>query len=165
MLDVIEHVRDDRAFVTDVVDRFLAPGGRMVVSVPAYMALFTSHDRDLKHFRRYSPRQGRKLLADSGLTVLAEGGLFHSLLPVRAGQALAESFRRPTVQDTPAGVGHWRGGRLTSTALDRLLRADASASLYLGTKCIVAPGLSYWAICSGTRAAQSSPGVGTASLA
>jgi hypothetical protein len=173
MLDVIEHVEHDRAFVRHVVDSFLAPGGRVVVSVPAYMALYTNHDRDLQHYRRYSPRQGRQLLADTGLTVQAEGGLFHSLLPIRAGQALAESFGKPRGHDTPVGVGHWKAGWLASTAIDRLLRLDASASLFLGTRRIVAPGLSYWAVCCRTPGATredlkgraQSSDVGTRSLA
>ncbi len=55
MLDVIEHVEDDVGFVRDVVDGSLAPGGWVLVSVPAYQSLFSSHDRALKHFRRYAP--------------------------------------------------------------------------------------------------------------
>jgi hypothetical protein len=63
---------------------------------------------------------------------------------------------------------------LASTAIDRVLRLDASASLFLGTRRIVAPGLSYWAVCGRAPGAtpenlegraQSSPGVGTGSLA
>jgi hypothetical protein len=172
LLDVIEHVEDDRAFVGDIVDNFLAPDGRVIISVPAYMMLYTSHDSSLQHYRRYSPRQGRRLLREAGLSVLAEGGLFHSLLPIRAGQALVENRRQ--VPDTKVGVGAWKGGPLTSAWLERVLRADASASLFLGTRGVVVPGLSYWAVCrqpqgvrsdgAGTTPSESDAVVGIGSL-
>src|ERR1051326_8261960 len=44
MLDVLEHVADDRAFLRDFVNRRLRSGGRVLISVPAHQALFTQHD-------------------------------------------------------------------------------------------------------------------------
>ena len=49
MLDVIEHVEDDRGFVDATVGDLLSEGGIVLVSVPAYDALFSSHDRALRH--------------------------------------------------------------------------------------------------------------------
>ncbi len=80
MLDVIEHVEDDVAFVRDVVSHSLAARGWVLVSVPAYQRLFSDHDRALKHYRRYSPRALRLTLESAGLSVVARGGLFHALV-------------------------------------------------------------------------------------
>ena len=50
--DVIEHVEDDRRAVSELV-RVCRPGGSVFVTVPAYMSLWSDHDRVNQHFRRY----------------------------------------------------------------------------------------------------------------
>ncbi len=146
MLDVVEHVEDDVAFVRDVVEGSLAPGGWVLVSVPAYQALYCAHDRALRHFRRYSPAALAAVLGEAGLTVVAHGGLFHGLLPVRALQVLRERVRPPA--RTEVGVGAWEGGALLTRLMAGALDADARVSLALGARHLPAlPGLSTWALC------------------
>jgi hypothetical protein len=146
MLDVVEHVEDDLGFVGATLGDRLVEGGWVLVSVPAYQSLFTLHDTWLKHYRRYSPRECRDMLESAGLVVEAEGGLFHSLLPIRGLSAAKERVRRPT--DTDHGIGGWNGGALATKAVTALLDADASMSLWFGTRAHrVVPGLSYWAFC------------------
>jgi SAM-dependent methyltransferase len=58
LFDVLEHVEEDEATL-EVVRRHLAPGGRAVITVPAYQTLFGPHDVALHHKRRY----GRAVLA------------------------------------------------------------------------------------------------------
>src|SRR4051812_36111010 len=67
MLDVIEHVPDDHAFLGGILASSLAPGGLVLVSVPAWQGFFSPHDTALRHYRRYSPRACRELLVDEGL--------------------------------------------------------------------------------------------------
>jgi hypothetical protein len=149
MLDVIEHVQDDVAFVREVVEESLAPGGWVLVSVPAYQSLFSSHDQALKHFRRYSPGGIRTVLEASGLTAVMRGGLFHGLLAVRGAQVLRERFR--PVTDTPTGIGAWEGGARLTKALTAVLDTEARVSLALGTRNLrPLPGLSTWALCRRT---------------
>nr|MDO8084624.1 class I SAM-dependent methyltransferase [Candidatus Sigynarchaeum springense] len=50
--DVFEHVKDDKMAMREV-DRVLKEGGLMIFTVPAYQALYSSHDRVLQHERRY----------------------------------------------------------------------------------------------------------------
>lgn len=52
-LDVIEHVADDAAALREAY-RVLRPGGVLLVTVPAFMALWRSHDELYGHHRRYS---------------------------------------------------------------------------------------------------------------
>jgi len=52
-INVIEHVEDDRAALANIA-RALRPGGEAAVLVPAHPFLYSSLDRGLSHFRRYS---------------------------------------------------------------------------------------------------------------
>jgi SAM-dependent methyltransferase len=148
MLDVIEHIEDDQEFVEGVAGDLLADGGVLLLSVPAYQRLFSSHDRALRHCRRYSPASCRRLLEKSGLTVRLEGGLFHSLLPVRVGQVAVERVRP---LDMSEGIGNWQAGKLATSVVTRALTADTRLSLAMSRRQWSLPGLSYWALAARTQ--------------
>ena len=59
LLNVIEHVADDRAFLDELLRDSLDANGLVVVSVPAWDLLYGQSDLALKHFRRYQPAQCR----------------------------------------------------------------------------------------------------------
>lgn len=145
MLDVIEHVENDAEFVTKTVHDLLVPGGALLVSVPAYQVLFSSHDRTLHHYRRYSPTRCRQLLEQAGLAVLSDGGLFHALLPVRLGQLLLERVR--PIKSLSNGIGDWQAGKTATRALTRALIAEGRLSLAVSRGPRSLPGLTYWALC------------------
>jgi SAM-dependent methyltransferase len=52
LTDVLEHVRDDRRLLADVVHA-CRPGTWFVLTVPADMSLWSEHDVALGHYRRY----------------------------------------------------------------------------------------------------------------
>lgn len=56
MFDVLEHIPDDQGAL-EVLRRKLAPGGRMIVTVPAMPWLWSSHDVAHHHQRRYTRQQ------------------------------------------------------------------------------------------------------------
>ena len=60
LMDVLEHVEDDRAVFEPLV-RSLQPGAIMLVTVPADMRLWSAHDEGLLHFRRYDESMLRTL--------------------------------------------------------------------------------------------------------
>ncbi len=62
-LDVLEHIEADAAAVNEMA-RVLRPGGTLVVTVPASMALWSDWDVGLHHFRRYSRAGLKALFAD-----------------------------------------------------------------------------------------------------
>jgi methyltransferase family protein len=145
MLDIIEHVEDDRVFVTDVVNTCMKDESWALVSVPAYQCLYTSHDTALRHFRRYSPQTCAQVLHQAGLDVQIHGGLFHSLLAARSVQKVREHVWGP--RDSH-GVGAWEGGPFLTRAVTAALDVEAKMSLGLGTRAAgVLPGLTYWAFC------------------
>jgi len=52
-LNVLEHIEDDRE-VLEKIYRKLKPGGVLLIYVPAFQILFSSMDRKVGHFRRYT---------------------------------------------------------------------------------------------------------------
>ena len=157
LLDVIEHVADDRIFLSSAVARHLETDGVVLISVPAWMSLFTQHDVFLGHQRRYRPAEMRRLIDAAGLRPIASGGLFHGPLLVRAGQKLNELRRgvrsRPGedtngVTTANSGTGHWNKGPVVTGAASLALRLDNRVSLALARAGVALPGLSLWALCA-----------------
>jgi 2-polyprenyl-3-methyl-5-hydroxy-6-metoxy-1,4-benzoquinol methylase len=157
LLDVVEHVPEDRAFLRGLVAERLAPGAIAVISVPAWPLLYSRHDLALGHYRRYTPKALRALVADAGLELLAHGNLFGSLLPARAlGKALEvargrravppEDGTAPAALGDAIGVGRWSGGRPLTRAIEAALACDAALSRAAARAALPLPGLSTWAI-------------------
>jgi 2-polyprenyl-3-methyl-5-hydroxy-6-metoxy-1,4-benzoquinol methylase len=67
-LNVLEHVDDDSGSLV-AIRGMLAPGGRLVLLVPALPALYGTIDRALGHHRRYKRAGLAALLAAAGFTV------------------------------------------------------------------------------------------------
>ncbi len=65
-LNVLEHVEDDGAAIRALAS-VLVPGGRIVLLVPAFQALYGPIDRNLGHQRRYTRGAIRALAANNGL--------------------------------------------------------------------------------------------------
>lgn len=147
LLDVAEHVLDDRAFVADIVEHCLAPGGVLLFSVPAWSALMSSHDVALGHYRRYGARQARDLLRMSGLDIVRSGGLFYSLLLPRAASVLLERLSGRT-REPAARKLEWTAGRILEELVGGALFADGLVSRFAGRLGIQIPGLSWWALCT-----------------
>jgi SAM-dependent methyltransferase len=103
-LDVIEHTPDDRASLGEL-RRVTRPGGLLLVTVPAYQALWSAHDEANLHYRRYGRRQLRAVAADSGWDVVADTHFNALLLPpaavVRVAQRLSRRPRRSDLDLTP----------------------------------------------------------------
>jgi len=67
-LNVLEHVRSDDAAILGMAS-VLPSGGRIVLIVPAFPALFGPIDRNLGHYRRYTRGAVARLARDGGLRV------------------------------------------------------------------------------------------------
>jgi SAM-dependent methyltransferase len=155
LLDVIEHVPDDRAFLRELLAANLGAGGAVLVSVPAWPALFSSHDEALKHYRRYTPAACRAVLGEVGLRVTRSGGVFHSLLAPRLLAVTGERLRRRLggKPPPPTNLGQWEGGRAVSAVVERALALDNGLSRLAARVGGSLPGLSFWALCERTASA------------
>ena len=78
VLDVVEHIADDVGALRAMA-QCLAPGGHILIAVPAHRWMWSAHDVVNHHQRRYSKATLDKAIADAGLT---HNGLrwFNSLL-------------------------------------------------------------------------------------
>ena len=81
-LDVIEHVADDRVALAEL-HRVCRPGGFMLVTVPAYQALWSRHDEANHHYRRYSRGSLRGAATGAGWAIVRTSS-FNSVLLVPA---------------------------------------------------------------------------------
>jgi hypothetical protein len=148
LLDVLEHVENDFAFLDALVRENTHAGSIVLVSVPAWNALFTAHDTQLKHFRPYSPESAASLLERCGLAIEERGGLFHSLLAPRGASKLVEVARAalglPAVAPPSAA---WQGGALQTKLVSAALAVDNRASHVAARYGVQVPGLSWWARC------------------
>jgi SAM-dependent methyltransferase len=68
MFDVIEHVPDDVSLLSDAFG-LLAPGGALLVTVPAHMSMWSYFDEASNHCRRYELEELRSRLQDAGFAV------------------------------------------------------------------------------------------------
>lgn len=69
-LDVVEHFEDDSGFVAKI-ERHLAPGGKVVLKVPAQSRLYGEIDRASGHYRRYDEETLRSLMESRGFRTLS----------------------------------------------------------------------------------------------
>jgi SAM-dependent methyltransferase len=65
--EVLEHLADDAGALADWV-RYVAPGGHLMLSVPAFQDRFGPMDTRVGHYRRYEPAGLAGLLTAAGLT-------------------------------------------------------------------------------------------------
>lgn len=88
LLDVLEHVEADRAAL-ETIARKLKPGGRILLTVPAFPWMWSAHDVVNHHHRRYTKATLGAVIAGAGLK-LEYMSWFNSLLfPLAAAARLA----------------------------------------------------------------------------
>lgn len=88
--DVIEHVESEPTVLAEL-RRVLAPGGRLLVSVPAYQWAWSDHDVANGHFRRYTRPRAVTALTTAGFEVRRATYMFAAVFPMFA---LERLFRR-----------------------------------------------------------------------
>lgn len=69
LFDVLEHVHDDVGALK-ALHQLLTPAGRLLVTVPACPSLWSQHDVDLHHHRRYVQSALIDTIKSSGLQVV-----------------------------------------------------------------------------------------------
>jgi SAM-dependent methyltransferase len=100
-IDVLEHIKDDRAEAAKAAAR-LALGGHLIVLVPAHQFLYSPFDRSIGHFRRYALAD-LKRLAPPGYRV-AKAFMLDSVGLVAS---LANRFILRSPMPTPAQIATW----------------------------------------------------------
>jgi SAM-dependent methyltransferase len=125
--DVVEHCERERTAMAELT-RVLRPGGRLLLSVPAYQWAWSDHDVRAGHHRRYTRDRIVRLVEDAGLEVERSTYAFTSVFPFflleRAAQHLPKRPGRPTRQGLPTVPGWVSGILMWLSAVDRRLLRD-----------------------------------------
>jgi 2-polyprenyl-3-methyl-5-hydroxy-6-metoxy-1,4-benzoquinol methylase len=93
MMDVLEHVDDDRGLVHHYAAKVPA-GAHFLATVPAFRFLWSGHDVFLEHKRRYRLSEIELTMRDAGLQVVRGAYYFGFVFPLAAAVRLAT--RNPT---------------------------------------------------------------------
>jgi SAM-dependent methyltransferase len=91
LFDVLEHVERDQEALCILRER-LAPEGLLIITVPAYQWLYSSHDAQHHHYRRYTSRRLRTMAKAAGLRPSRVGYYNTVLLPLALIRRLAEKL-------------------------------------------------------------------------
>ena len=113
--DVVEHCEDESRAVAELA-RVLAPGGRMLLSVPAYQWAWSDHDVNAGHYRRYTRTRLRAVVAKAGLTVDRSTYAFTATFPFFLAERALRRLRRRLGRAPAPGLAP------VSPGIERLLR-------------------------------------------
>ena len=117
MMDVLEHVDDDRALVRHYAGK-VPSGAHFLVTVPAFAFLWSGHDVFLEHKRRYRLAEIEAVMRDVGLGITFGAYYFGMIFP------LAAAVRLAARGETEPRTSLRKHGALTNALLAALCRIE-----------------------------------------
>jgi SAM-dependent methyltransferase len=138
LLDVVEHLEDDRAAMARAAD-LVEPGGVLIATVPAFQALWTHHDAWNHHHRRYRLEELVALVRGAGLELFESRYFFHWPAPVKLLVRLKEKLvpgkpALPASPPPPVNALLYALSRLEAETIGRLRLPFGSSALAIGRK-------------------------------
>ncbi len=121
-LDVIEHLDDDLAALREL-RRSVAPGGALLVTVPAYQWLWSGHDQINHHRRRYTRRSLQRVAEQAGWRQVRTTYFNSLLLPVAIVLRVLDRWNTKT---TESSLDLWVPPQPLNWLLERPLALEAA---------------------------------------
>ena len=132
LLDVLEHIPDDRSALTALLPK-LAPGGRLLLTVPGLPGLWSGHDVAHHHQRRYTARALEDVVRLAGFRTIHRTAFNSLMLPAIVAVRLLNRLRGHEGGDDDA---------LPPRPLNRLLGAVFGAERYAAVRGLLPVGVS-----------------------
>jgi SAM-dependent methyltransferase len=120
-LDVIEHLEDDLGALREL-RRTVAPGGALLVTVPAYQWLWSGHDEINHHHRRYTRCSLQRVAEQAGWEQVRTTYFNSLLLPVAV---LLRLLDRVNTKTTESSLDLWVPPAPLNWLLERPLALEA----------------------------------------
>jgi len=138
MLDVLEHLPDPEAALQQAM-LLLAPEGVLLLTVPAFMSLWTRHDDLNHHYTRYTRRTLGALACAAGMQVREMRYFFRWLVPAKLVTRLIEALvpgapAPPTLPPQPINQALYAISRLEERLLARVPVPFGTSLLAVGRR-------------------------------
>jgi SAM-dependent methyltransferase len=138
MLDVLEHFENPVSALRHAVE-LLSQDGMLLITVPAFMTLWTNHDVLNHHFTRYTKSTFLEVARKSFLEIREARYFYHWTCPMKLGQAFGERVF-PTNLEPPRVPPGWinetfyRISKFEQKTLTRLPMPFGSSLMAVGAK-------------------------------
>jgi len=122
-LDVIEHLEDDLGALREL-RRTVAPGGALLLTVPAYQWLWSGHDEINHHHRRYTRRTLQRVAEQAGWSQVRTTYFNSLLLPAAIVLRVLDRINRAKTTETSLDL--WIPPAPLNWLLERPLALEAA---------------------------------------